>query len=404
MEESKRIPELLAPANSLFTIEIAFIYGADAVYVGYKDLNLRYRAKTLSFDELKQAILLAKKLGKKIYITINSLIHERNIGKLRQILEEIKELVPNGIIIHDPSVLVLADKLGIKDRGIEIHLSTQNSVVNHITACFWHSLGIDRIILARELFRNEVKKIVEGCKDIGFEVFIHGAVCIAYSGRCLLSLYFTGRDANRGDCAQPCRWEYILVDKKYADKNVEIIEDKSYTTLLSGYDLCRLPMLDRWVETGVSAFKIEGRMKNSYYIANVVRVYRYALDKIAKGEFSKYDIEYGLRELDKMAHREFSLNLQSKPFMKARENKDIYIGDVLYNIGEDDSYVVARGRIEVGKEYEVLLPGNEIKNSRVIVRKIYRNGKEVSRAGGGEVYRIIFDGKVYPKTILRRVI
>jgi len=188
------------------------------------------------------------------------------------------------------------------------------------------------------------------------------------------------------------------------NKNVEIIEDKSYTTLLSGYDLCRLPMLDRWVETGVSAFKIEGRMKNSYYIANVVRVYRYALDKIAKGEFSKNDIEYGLRELDKMAHREFSLNLQSKPFMKARENKDIYIGDVLYNIGEDDSYVVARGRIEVGKEYEVLLPGNEIKNSRVIVRKIYRNGKEVSRAGGGEVYRIIFDGKVYPKTILRRVI
>jgi putative protease len=194
------------------------------------------------------------------------------------------------------------------------------------------------------------------------------------------------------------------VEKERKNKLLEVAEGKNYTTILSGYDLCRFPMLGEWIETGVSAFKLEGRMKNSYYIANVVRVYREALDKIKKNRFCKEYMDFGLSELDKISHREYSLNLQSNPFMDSQELKNIYVGDVIEVIGEDEAYVKAKGRITVGEEYEILTPVPYIKNERIRVRKIFRNGREITKGGGGEIYRVIFDGNIYSKSILRRVL
>lgn len=273
-QSSFRIPELLAPAGSFDKLTAAIHYGADAVYLGGQAYSLRARAANFNEEGLRQALRYAHDHGVKVYVTVNIFAHNRDLDHLEAYLLLLREIGVDGCIISDPGVLAIAKKVVPE---LPIHLSTQANVTNSASACFWAEQGVRRINLARELGLTEIRAI-RAATTLELEVFVHGALCIAYSGRCLLSTYLTGRHANQGDCAHPCRYSYALVEEKRPGQYFPVEEDKRGTYIFNVRDLCLLGHLPALVEAGVDAIKIEGRMKSAGYIGAVVRVYRLALD------------------------------------------------------------------------------------------------------------------------------
>ncbi len=267
-------PELLAPGGSYEKARIAFLYGADAVYTGGKKLNLRVQAKNLDDEHLAALTFLARSSGKKLYVTLNSLMRAKDLELLKTTLEYLTQIEVSGIILSDPGALLLAREIS---PGIPVHLSTQASTTNHLAVRFWEEQGVRRINLARELSFNEIEAI-RTRTSLELEVFVHGAMCVSYSGRCLLSSAMTGRSANAGYCAQPCRWTYRLVEEKRPGEYFPIGEDAQGSYVLNSRDLCLIEDLPQLLELGVDAFKIEGRMKGAHYVASVVRAYRRAMD------------------------------------------------------------------------------------------------------------------------------
>ena len=269
--------ELLAPAGDLERLKVALLYGADAVYIGGSLFGLRANAINFTLDDIKEGVSFAHNLNKKVYVTVNIALHNKEANMLTTYLKDLETIGVDAIIVSDPAVLRLA-----KDNtNLEIHLSTQQSTLNYEAVDFWKKEGVSRIVLARETSKEDIKEIIEK-NDIEIETFIHGAMCSSYSGRCVLSNFFTNRDANRGGCAQICRWDFDLLDN---DK--KLIGEKPFTFCTK--DLSLLKYIGEMIDLGIKSFKIEGRMRSIYYIATVVSTYRKAIDKYLQGDY-KYDI------------------------------------------------------------------------------------------------------------------
>ncbi len=355
--------ELLAPAGDLEKLKFAIIYGADAVYIGGEFFGLRAGAKNFTVEQMAEGIEFAHNRGKRVYVTMNIVPHEDDIGALPEYLDSIQELDIDAFIISDPGTMM---EVKARFPNAELHLSTQTNTTNSSSAMFWHSQGVCRIVLARELSFDEVRRITEKAPEgLGFEAFLHGAMCISHSGRCFLSNYLTGRDSNRGDCAQPCRWNYSIVEQKRPGQYFEIEQAEEGTYIMNSRDLCMIEHMPELIETGVASLKIEGRMKTPYYVASVVRVYREAIDKYYElGENYEYNPEW-LSELEKTSHRGFTTGFyegkataESQNYESASYKRSYNFSGVVldYDARKGMAFVEQRNNFKVGATIEVIGP------------------------------------------------
>ena len=272
--------ELLIPASSLEVLKTAVIFGADAVYIGGEAFGLRAKAKNFSMEEMKEGIEFAHAHDVKVYVTANILAHNDDLEGVREYFEELREIKPDALIIADPGVFEIAKEVCPE---IERHISTQANNTNYATYNFWYRQGASRVVSARELSLKEIKEIRERIpEDLEIETFVHGAMCISYSGRCLLSNYFTGRDANQGACTHPCRWKYAVVEEKRPGEYLPVYENERGTYIFNSKDLCMIEHIPELIDAGIDSFKIEGRMKTALYVATVARTYRKAIDDYQK--------------------------------------------------------------------------------------------------------------------------
>lgn len=290
---SKRI-ELLSPAGNLEKLKIAFLYGADACYIGGRDFSLRANATNFSIEEIREACTYAHKLGKKVYVTVNIVFHNEDVNNLKEYLIKLEECNVDAIIVSDPLVI---DVVKNNKINIPLHISTQISSLNYEDVLFWKNMGCERVVLGRETSKEEIKEIIDKT-GIEIECFVHGAMCSSYSGRCVLSNYFTGRDANRGGCAQICRWTFPLYDK---DKKL-VESDTEFT--MSTKDLSLIRYVKDMIDIGITSLKVEGRMRSNYYIATVISTYREAIDAYYNNNLTEDKIEYYSNILNRVANRE----------------------------------------------------------------------------------------------------
>ncbi|RKD34603.1 peptidase U32 family protein [Thermohalobacter berrensis] len=359
-------PELLAPAGNLEKLKMAIIYGADAVYIGGKKFGLRASAKNFTIDQMKEGLKFAHERGKKVYVTLNIIPHNEDLNDLPEYVKELDELGVDAVIISDPGVLSIVKE---NAPNLEIHLSTQANTTNYKSAKFWYNQGIKRIITARELSLNEIKEIIAKTpEDLEVEAFVHGAMCISYSGRCLLSNYMAHRDANRGECAHPCRWKYFLMEEKRPGEYFPVVEDERGTYIFNSKDLCMLKHIPQLIEAGISSFKIEGRMKSAYYVATVVRAYRMVIDEYLDNSNNYVYNDIWLEEIKKASHRDFTTGFY---FGKPKETEQVYTsssyirtydftGLILdYNNETSIATVEQRNRMFVGDDIEIFGPNRE---------------------------------------------
>ena len=298
---SYKKPELVAPAGDVEKLKTAIEYGADAVYVGGEGFNLRMGATNLTIEEIKASTAWVHERDKKIYVALNIFARNYHIKGIRSYVKKLAEIPVNAVIVSDPGIFLTVREIA---PHIPIHLSTQANTTNAKSIEFWHQQGMKRAVLARELTLGEIKEITTN-SPIQTEVFVHGAMCMSYSGRCLLSSFMSNRHANLGDCSNSCRWQYILKEEKRPDETYPIVEDESGTFILSSKDLCMIQHIPELVHAGVSAWKIEGRMKSPYYVAAVTRVYREALDRYFADPVGYVYDQRWLSELEKVSHREY---------------------------------------------------------------------------------------------------
>lgn len=352
-------PEILAPAGNLEKLKIAVIYGADAVYLGGERYSLRAAAGNFSLGEMAEGIRFAHQHGRKVYVTVNILAHNRDLGGLPGYLRELAALKADGVIMSDPGLVALA-RATVPE--LPIHLSTQANTTNWASARFWQEQGVKRIVLARELSFQEIMEIREKTQ-VELEAFVHGAMCMAYSGRCLLSSYLTGRSANRGACTHPCRWRYHLVEETRPGQYMPIEEDERGTYILSPRDLCMISHVPALVRAGLDSWKIEGRMKSIHYLATVVKTYREALDLFWENPDSYSFREDWLLELQKVSDRGFTTGFYFGPPHGDRETPAgrvplpvQFVGLVLEHPYPDLALVEQRNRFAVGDTLEVLSP------------------------------------------------
>lgn len=353
-------PELLAPAGNFEKLRIAIHYGADAVYLGGRAYNLRSLADNFSVEEMADAVRYAHERGVKVYLTINSYPGNDEIAGLYAYLEEISKVPFDAYIAADPGVMEMIREVY---PGGTIHLSTQANTTNWKSVRFWEKQGIERINLAREMSLDGIREVREKT-GLELEVFVHGAMCISYSGRCLLSSVMAGRDANAGECAHPCRWNYALVEEKRPGEYFPVLEDGGGTFIFNSKDLCLLEYLPDLVESGVDSLKIEGRMKGIHYLASVVRVYRDALDRCCEDPRGYRFRPEWLDELGKISHRGYTTGFfLGKPTETDREYHSRYIrnydfvGVVLEAVENGEVLVEARNRISVGETVEFISRG-----------------------------------------------
>ncbi|MDO5689169.1 MAG: U32 family peptidase [Tissierellia bacterium] len=321
--------ELLAPAGDLTKLKTAIAYGADAVYLAGDQFGLRKASKNFSLEELEEAVEIVHHAGKKLYITLNIIPHNKDLDGLEDYVRGLVQIGVDALIVSDAGMVAAIRRV---TKDLEIHLSTQASTTNYETVNFWYDYGIRRVILARELSLEELKEIRSHIPDdMQLEIFGHGAMCISYSGRCLLSNYMTGRDANLGDCAHACRWKYSLVEEKRPGEYLPVIEDEEGAYILNSRDLCLLQHIGELAEAGIDSLKIEGRVKSQYYVATVLRSYRVALDAYYDGSFNAELATELIDEIRKASHRDFTTGfLYGKP----NEEGQVY-GSASYIRGYD---------------------------------------------------------------------
>ncbi len=313
-------PELLIPASSLEVLMTAVNYGADAVYIGGEAFGLRAKAKNFSMEDMKQGIEFAHAHGVNVYVTANILAHNDDLSGAREYFAELKSLQPDALIISDPGMFMIAREVCPE---IEIHISTQANNTNYMTYDFWYRQGAKRVVSARELSLKEIKEIREHIpEDMEIESFVHGAMCISYSGRCLLSNYFTGRDANQGACTHPCRWKYAIMEETRPGEYMPVYENERGTFLFNSKDLCMIEHIPEMADAGIDSLKIEGRMKTALYVATVARTYRKALDDyFTSEELYRKNMEWYQEEISKCTYRQFTTGFY---FGKPDENTQIY--------------------------------------------------------------------------------
>lgn len=379
-------PELLIPASSLEVLKIAVIYGADAVYIGGETFGLRAKAKNFSMEEMKEGIDFAHKHDVKVYITANILAHNSDLCGVREYFEELREIRPDALIISDPGVFLIAKEVCPE---IERHISTQANNTNYGTYRFWHELGAARVVTARELSLKEINEIRANIPtELEIETFIHGAMCISYSGRCLLSNYFTGRDANQGACTHPCRWKYSIVEETRPNEYMPVYENERGTYIFNSKDLCMIEHIPELMESGIDSFKIEGRMKTALYVATVARTYRRAIDDYREsGELYRENLPWYLEQISNCTYRQFTTGFFfGKPSDEAQiYDNNTYLKEYTYLgiVGEkreDGLYrIEQRNKFSVGEEIEVMKPDGT--NLSVTVRRIVNeDGQEMESA------------------------
>ncbi|WP_026514415.1 peptidase U32 family protein [Butyrivibrio sp. LB2008] len=376
-----RKPELLIPASSLEVLKTAVIFGADAVYIGGDAFGLRAKAKNFSPEEMKEGISFAHEHGVKVHVTVNILAHNYDLDGVDAYLHELKELKPDALIIADPGIFMKARKICPE---IDIHVSTQANNTNYETYNFWYDLGAKRVVAARELSLNEIKEIKEKIpEDLEMECFIHGAMCISYSGRCLLSNYFTGRDANHGACTHPCRWKYAVVEEKRPGEYLPVYENDRGTYIFNSKDLCMIEHIPELVNAGVDSCKIEGRMKTALYVATVARTYRKAIDDFFESE-EKYreNMPWYKEQISKCTYRQFTTGFYfGKPSDETQiydvntyVNEYIYLGIVNEIDNRGYAKIEQRNKFSVGDEIEIMKPdGTDVK---VTVKAMYTEDGE----------------------------
>ncbi len=356
-------PELLIPASSLEVLKTAVLFGADAVYIGGEAFGLRAKAKNFSGEEMTEGIRFAHAHGARVHVTANILAHNGDLEGARRYFHELKEMQPDALIIADPGMFMLAKEICPE---IDIHISTQANNTNYMTYQFWHRLGAKRVVSARELSLKEIKEIRENIPaDMEIESFIHGAMCISYSGRCLLSSYFTGRDANQGACTHPCRWKYAVVEEKRPGEYFPVYENERGTYIFNSKDLCMIGHIPEMIEAGIDSFKIEGRMKTALYVAAVARTYRKAIDDYLESE-EKYraNMEWYLEEISKCTYRQFTTGFY---FGKPDESTQIYNSNTYVNeytylgiveevSGDGLARIEQKNKFCVGDRIEIMKP------------------------------------------------
>ena len=400
-------PELLAPAGNMEKLKMALLYGADAVYLGGKAFGLRAFGGNFTNEELQEAVDFAHKLGKKIYVTVNIFPHNSDIAKLPAYLTFLNEIKVDAILVADLGVFTLAKEYA---PAVELHISTQANNTNWAAVNAWAELGASRVVLAREMSLEEIKEIREKC-SVELEMFVHGAMCISYSGRCLMSNYLTGRDANRGSCAQPCRWNYALVEEKRPGQYFPVLEDERGTYIFNSKDMCLLPYLPDVIASGVDSLKIEGRMKSVHYAASVVKAYREAIDSyFAAPEQFEVKKEW-VEELDKVSHRAYTTGFY---YGRPTEKDQIYgtssytqtsdfVGLVLdYDEKTGFATVEQRNNMKVGQEIEIFQP--HLAGYRQILQEMYNDEGEAIQVAPHpqQIVKIRMERPVEPYGILRR--
>lgn len=354
----KNKPELLAPAGDIERLKVALLYGADAVYIGGPLLNLRANAINFTMDEIKESVSFAHSMNKRVYVTVNILLHNEELDSVLSYLKDLEKCQVDAIIVSDPSII----KVALDNTNLEVHLSTQASTLNIEAARFWKAQGVSRIVLGRELTKKEIKNIIDEV-DIEIETFIHGAMCAGYSGRCVMSNFLTHRDANRGGCSQICRWDFRLLDK---DKN-EIKGEMPFT--FCSKDLSLLSYLPDMIDIGISSFKIEGRMRSTYYIATIVSIYRKVIDLYwNKKDKYEYNVEYE-RILRSCANRDSVPQFfngkydESCSYYNGRQevSNQEFLGTILeYNPENCCAVIEQRNYFKVGDVVEIFGPNHDI--------------------------------------------
>lgn len=438
------IPELIAPAGNLEKMKIAFAFGADAVYLGIPDFSLRARVNDFTLAGIKEAVLYARSIKKKVYVTINIFAHNKHLDKLPKYVRALKKIKPDGLIISDPGAAAVVKKIW---PSAKLHLSTQANCINWQAAKFWQAQGFKRIVLGRETAIDEVKKIKEKNKKLEIETFVHGAMCMAYSGRCFLSKYFTGRSANEGDCVQPCRWRYnieitnsklqipnpdgsgqiqnlkiqnnnkIFITPDGRKEMLELVEEDHGSYILNSEDLCLIKRIPEMIDAGISSFKIEGRAKSVYYLACVVGAYRKAIDEVIKLKSYKVNkvLDDLFKELDeKLFNRGFTegfmfgdgqmaQNLENSHNAPEWEfcgqicsaNPRINANQLIANnagtrrgaFGQKQKYKIfikVHNTIKAGDQIEIVAPGYDIIKMKVKNMKDAKTGEEIKEAHGGQ--------------------
>ena len=317
---AERKVELLVPAGSLEVLKVAVDYGADAVYIGGQAYGLRAKADNFSIEEMKKAVKYAHAKNAKVYVTANIFAHNYDIEGMKAYFEQLKDTGVDAVLVSDPGIFMLA-KETMPD--MELHISTQANNTNYLTYNFWYNMGAKRVVTARELSLVEIKQIREHIpEDMEIESFMHGAMCISYSGRCLLSSYFTGRDANRGACTHPCRWKYHIVEETRPGEYMPVNEDDRGTYIFNSKDLCMIEHIPEMIDAGIDSFKIEGRMKTALYVATVARTYRKAIDDYMESpELYRSNMEYYKSEIAKCTYRQFTTRFY---FGKTDQDSQIY--------------------------------------------------------------------------------
>ena len=368
-------PELLVPAGSLEVLKTAVKYGADAVYIGGEEFSLRAKAKNFSKEDMAEGIKFAHDNGVKVYVTANILAHNKDIDEAGAYFRELANLSPDAVLIADPGMFMMAKE---NCPDIPIHISTQANNTNYKTFEFWHKLGAERVVCARELSLKEIAELREKIPaDMDIECFIHGAMCISYSGRCLLSAYMTGRSANLGACTHPCRWKYSVVEEQRPGQYMPVEENDRGTFIFNSKDLCMIEHIPEMIEAGINSFKIEGRMKTALYVATVARTYRRAIDDwFTSPQLYEENLPWYKSEIAKCTYRQFTTGFY---FGKPDENMQIYnnstyvVESVFLGIIEEVTpdgkiRITQKNKFCVGDVIEVMKPDGE--NIRVSVRKI----------------------------------
>jgi putative protease len=403
MTLNKKI-ELLAPAGNLQKMKTALAYGADAVYLGIPDFSLRVRINDFNLEDIKEAIAYAHHLKRKVYVTINIFAHEKHLVKLPKYLGELKKMRPDGLIISDPGILALAKKYLPK---IALHLSTQANCTNGAAVKFWYQNGVRRVILGREVTLEEIKLIHKACPKMELEYFVHGAMCMAYSGRCFLSKEFVDRSGNLGDCVQPCRWEYgTYIKAKGHDEILEVVSEKHGTYLLNSKDLCLVEYLQDLAKAGVSSFKIEGRAKSVYYIANIVGIYKEALAHPKKTVWLKKELA------TKLVHRGYTAGFllgktgEQNVADSHNQVKWEFCGQVEAS-AKERILIKVHNTIKIGDAVEIILPFYDIIKLKVKKMWDYQANQEILEAHGGggsqKVWLEVKESKKIPTlAVLRR--
>lgn len=381
-----RKTELLIPAGSLDVLKTAVMYGADAVYLGGEAFGLRAKAKNFTNDEIKDGIAFAHARGVKVYITANILAHNADLPGVEAYFEELKDICPDALIISDPGVFAIARRI-IPD--MEIHISTQANNTNYGTYLFWHQLGAKRVVSARELSLAEIREIRDQIpQDMEIESFIHGAMCISYSGRCLLSNFMVGRDANQGACTHPCRWKYSLVEEKRPNEYMPVFENERGTYIFNSKDLCMVEHIPEMMEAGIDSFKIEGRMKTALYVATVARTYRKAIDDYNRDpELYRANLDWYRAEIGKCTYREFTTGFYfGKPDATTQiYDNNTYVRNYTYlgtveEVREDGCCrIEQKNKFSVGERIEVMKPDG--RNVEVTVKAMFdEDGQAVESA------------------------